>query len=602
MSRKNRPRSGANAAAEPGASSATAAAIAVAASMLVYWTGTAEIFGIVKLILASAALCAGWLWSLRVRTGHRPTPLDAPLAALFAACAASLAFSPDRWVGMVGVYGLYNQGLPALLLAASAYWIVAENDNDATPLRWVCAAGLASGVVAALQGLGTGAFIPLGRSLPQGRANGLMGDPVLLGASLIAVLPIAGLMTRSEKGAWRFAAVAAGVAAVAGIAASGSRGAWLGGAAAFGVWYLLDRRARGRPAPRPRWIAAMFAAFFFAGGAFAALRASSDSDVGRVEVWKAGISIFRSAPVFGVGLDRFQTEMRRRRSPRLLRIIGSRGTQVSAHNDWLQILTTAGIFGGLAWLWLHAGLLVLLRDAWSREESRSRAAAAAGVFAGLFLQAKVNPLPLACLLQGAVVAGGLAAAIPDACSRPSTVRGGRAFAAFGVVLTAAVLLLALRLAWADAALARAYASARAGRVDAALAGFADASRRNPYEMHYRLKESRALYGASQRSTGARRLEFIARAIAVGDDAVRFRPTEAEGHLIRATYRLVMNTEGGEADLSVAAAAVETALAIDPFFIPALENGAQIAALENDAARAARLTARLETVRGWMEGR
>jgi tetratricopeptide (TPR) repeat protein len=571
--------------------SAHAAGFAIAAAMLAVWSGASAAYGIVKLFAASSALAVAWALLCRSTTPSSASALDKPLGALAAALLLSLAFSPDRWVGLVGVYGLYNHGLVAFALAVSAFLIVGAARDPRTAVRWIVVSGLLAGIWTILQKAGVSAFGPVGRALPHGRAVGPMGDPVFLGAALIAVFPPAAEFCLRGSGALRLLGAATLLAAGGAAVASGSRGAVLSMVAALAVWAALEWRVRDARAPRPVWVAGALLALVLAAGVYTA-RSQSPSDRGRVLVWKAGVSVFLDAPLFGAGVDRFQTAMRRYRDPEMAGIIGTRGSQVSAHNDWLQMLSTAGAVGGLAWLWLHWGLFVLLRRSWDDLAARALVPVSAGMLAGLFVQAKLNPLPVVSLLHAAVAAGVLAGALGSRLGE----RVSRVLSLSGTAAAFAAAVLAAGLLRADAALSRARSHAASGRVDAALAAFETAVRRNPYEMHYRVLLSRALYGAASRVDGPSRRRFLERAVAVGDEALYYRPSETEGYLIGATYRLALAASGFESDLAAAADKIDFALDVDPLFQPALENGAHIARALGRTERAEELTARLETLR------
>jgi len=78
---------------------------------------------------------------------------------------------------------------------------------------------------------------------------------------------------------------------------------------------------------------------FWAGAAGPRSISISPSDpatAGRLDVWRTGIAMFRSSPVFGVGFQLF----------------GAHNPSLTAHNSLLLCLAELGIFGSLFWLGL----------------------------------------------------------------------------------------------------------------------------------------------------------------------------------------------------------------------------------------------------------
>ncbi len=572
----------------------------IGAATLLFWTGSSEIYGLPKLIGAAAGIAAsGLILGFGARGAVRRTPLDYPLAALGAAFSLSLAFSPDRWIGIVGVYSLYNFGGLAFFLSVALYYFAAWSPAPKTIdlLRVFSGIGMVSASYACLQGLGVELIPSVSRVLPEGRAIGSLGDPVFLGASLIAIVPVSAHLARTGKRNTSMIGWVGIFLTMGALWMSGSRGSWLGAAAAFGVWWYCVRMSESSWVPDWRASLVGLVIILIASAGLLTLRGfSKRSDAGRIGVWKNALAVFQSAPVLGVGPDRYQTAMRRHRDPALISLLGSRGTQVSAHNDWLQVLATLGIVGAAAWAWLHWGFWLLLRSAWKEKTRRPLASVCAGVLAGLIVQAKINPIPLVCFLQAAVLLGLLV-------SRPSVnhVWRKQSFGFLFGALAAGICFLSVRLLVADLAFAEGKFRFRAKDVRGGLAAFERAVALNPYEMFYRVGYSKALF-MSAVANPLRAQEYLERAIAVGDEGVRLRPTETEGYLIGATYRLVFKSSGGEADLDIAADAVEKALAIDPFFIPALDNGARIASLRGDTVHADELRRRLKAMRTLMEGR
>jgi len=103
-----------------------------------------------------------------------------------------------------------------------------------------------------------------------------------------------------------------------------------------------------------------------------------DSPMGREGIWRDTLAMFRAHPIFGVGLGAFETVY-----PIYGRGNGSLLIQF-AHNDYLQILSDAGIIGGALAVWFIVKLARAVVKTFKCEDSMSRAiglGSAAGIFA-----------------------------------------------------------------------------------------------------------------------------------------------------------------------------------------------------------------------------
>ncbi len=128
----------------------------------------------------------------------------------------------------------------------------------------------------------------------------------------------------------------------------------------------------------------LFGAVFLLGGDQSLLRgtglqnASGDLSSGRTHFWQTALKIFFDYPIFGVGLNAFGTAF-----PNYDTWNGTLRVE-QAHNDYLQMLTEAGIFGFLC----VAGFIFLLFKKTLRTLSKTtdvfRRHAAIGAIAGCF--------------------------------------------------------------------------------------------------------------------------------------------------------------------------------------------------------------------------
>lgn len=525
--------------------------LGVAGSLLAFSTSLSEIYGLPKLAalaLGTAAACA----ALALASGEgakvgRRTPLDVPLAAGALVMAAATALGTDPFAGVVGVYSLYADGLAAYLLCALVFWASSRSDLPERPaLVLVTLAGCSAvvGGYAALQALGLDPFASL-RAFAAGRKGSTLGDPVLLGAVLAGGLPVALGASRSTESTPRALGRASVVLTALGLAASGSRGAILAAAAGAVVWGLLE--FKDRPGARRAVLAAAAALALLGVGLWTARRETGAADSARFALWACMPAVVREHPLLGSGPGTFQAAMRRHRTAEFVALLGPKTTQVHAHNDLLHAAATAGLLGLAAYLWLHAGAFLLLRSV--------RSAAVAGSLAALFVQAKVNPLPLGAWALAALLLGTLA-------------RGERRASpwwppAVGAFLAAAVLLVALRLGVADARFSQARRAAAQGRAAAASALFDAALAANPWEVFYRLEFARHLHKSGD----------FAGAAGQGAAAASLRPSEPDGWAMLGTYLLVWRQAGGPDRVREAADALATAQRLDPFAPAVRENKA-----------------------------
>ena len=97
--------------------------------------------------------------------------------------------------------------------------------------------------------------------------------------------------------------------------------------------------------------------------------------------WRAAIGMFKAHPFFGVGVDRYAAYFLQYRAPKYPLIYGYTQTVTNAHNVFLQIFATAGIFVGIAYITL---ILFVAYRAYSaiRNSSGKEQMMVAGIVAG----------------------------------------------------------------------------------------------------------------------------------------------------------------------------------------------------------------------------
>lgn len=564
--------------------------LAAAGPLLAVFPLVSGAYSVPKLVVLSAGVLAAWAALVRRGAAARATPLDRPLLACAAALLASFAASSDHFLSFIGRYQMYSLGVVPLGLFAALYYaaVRAGQPEEPRPLLRLCAAAaVVMGLHALFQAAGVEPVAFLSNKFPQGRAIGTLGNPAYFGACLVPLLPLSLGLALDREGKDRFLGWAAAAAVLAGLFASGSRGAFAGAAAGAGaaLWLMGRLSVPGR---RLLWAGGL--AVLVAGGVAASmrLRRFSASDSARFAMWDAALRAAPAHPWLGTGPDTFEGLLRRGRTDAFIRAVGPVAGQANAHNDLLQALTTTGVAGLAAYAWLAWALAVL---AWRARGDPYRAAAA-GALAGLFLQAKVNPVPLPAMALAALCAAWL-------CPLPAGPAKGRRPLLDGAVLAlcAAAFVLVLRLASADWSHKKAVVfSGR--RPDIALASHERALRLNPGELQYRMVHASLLHRlAAREPEPARRLALLDRAVRSGRDAVAWRPNEVDAHQILGTSLILERRAGGPDRLAEAEAELDRALELDPKFAPLLRNRIVLAHERGDAEREKALTAEVVRLEG-----
>lgn len=565
--------------------------LAVAGSLLAVSPLQAASYSLPKLVALSAGALLAWAALVRRGAPARSTPLDRPLLACAAVLLASFAVSSDPFLSFIGRYQMYSLGVLPLALCAAFYYAAVRSGQaeEPLPLLRLCAwVSIVMGLHAMFQAAGVEPIAFMPHNFPQGRAVGTLGNPVYLGACLVALFPLMLGLTLDKEGRERWLGGAGAVGVLAGLFASGSRGAFLGAAAGAVVYLWLAGRLRA-PSGRRVWVGVIAVILIAGFAASMRLRRFSASDSARLAMWDSALQASRAALWLGSGPDTFEGLLRRGRTDDFIRALGSTAGQANAHNDILQALTTTGVLGLAAYLWLAWALSVL---AW-RSRGDPYRAAAAGALAGLFLQAKVNPVPLPGMVLAALCAAWL-------CPVPTDAKNARWAALGGAVLIfcAAAFVLILRLAAADFSQKKAVVFSGARRMDIALPSFERAERLNPGELRYRMIYASELHQLAAKETDpARRLGWIERAVKVGRDATEWRPNEVDSHQILGTSLILLQRAGGPDRLDEAEAELDRALELDPKFAPLLENRLVLAHARGDAPRVKILAEELRRLQG-----
>jgi O-antigen ligase/tetratricopeptide (TPR) repeat protein len=227
----------------------------------------------------------------------------------------------------------------------------------------------------------------------QVRPFATIGHANLLGAYLALSLPLVTYFIYRSAQRRRWALV--GVLAMAGVAGglalvlTLSRAAWLGAGCAglvlLGGWWcgrarravaitlLLALLSGGVAvtAYERQWLPGPFQA------ALGERLHHLDDGIGRPEIWRAGLEIYRDHWATGSGLDTFRLAFGTKRTAAFWDKEGD-GTPTKAHNEAIHILATQGTLGGVALLVLVIGLAWAMVQAWRRSADRVLVAALTG--------------------------------------------------------------------------------------------------------------------------------------------------------------------------------------------------------------------------------
>ena len=168
----------------------------------------------------------------------------------------------------------------------------------------------------------------------------------------------------------------------AGIVLTRSRGGLLASALTTAILLLMALfRLQAGSMERQQRIRALGALVFslglmlviFTTGQAAILRflASDPRDIGtdtRVEIWRGSLRAFHLFPNSGSGLGTFREAFRRVQTTEIV------GLVEQAHNDFLQLLVTAGWAGGALGAIAFGSMLILLLGGWTRQQHREESA------------------------------------------------------------------------------------------------------------------------------------------------------------------------------------------------------------------------------------
>lgn len=310
------------------------------------------------LVLLRGALCRSWMLAR--------TPADAA----FVAFALALCLSAARALPATS----NPEPLKKLLLIPFVH-VTAAALNSSQRAR----TGLRLFVIAlAVTAIVAGSVFLLRAHAPGARLRSTNHYMTFSGLLLLA-LPLAGTAAATGPRRLRPAYALATFVMAWAMLLTLTRGAWIGAGVALAVVVARVRR---------RWLVFVpllaAAALFLAPApyrqrALLTFDPTYFSNADRVQMWKAGLAMWREHPWTGVGLGDLKPIYREFASADVPRTYGH------LHNDWVHLLATTGILGTAAFAWLMVGFgrIVWRSDARAGDpELRALALGAWGSFWG----------------------------------------------------------------------------------------------------------------------------------------------------------------------------------------------------------------------------
>ncbi len=534
------------------------------------------------LIYLSVCLLTG-LWAMQEYMGQAPnvrrTGLEWPIVAFLATLALSTYFSLDWRVSLFGSYKNYAFGFLPLTSCAAVFWFSAQVASPTLQRKLRTAALMAAagvGLYALLQYTGHELFerMPL---VKGGRVWSSMGNPIYVGAVCMMGFLLAA-SSLIQDGAWEslrgIAQFATLGLAGAGLTLSLSRSAWIGTVGGGVILWLLHRG----PAERSR--------VFKLGGLILTIAVLSavclgnvrgrwreiaslkeNSNVARMEGWKAGLRVWRSVPLIGSGPDTFFQSFRPYRSLAYVRSAGGSVTQADAHNDFVQIAATQGTLGLLAFLVLAIAFL-------RRLPAVIRVPGSAGflaAMAGLILQNQFNFSSVSTTAWTAIWAGCLL----GQCGTLTPIPGWRwrRWIALGMIPACGVgvwiCLLPLR---ADLFYKRAMSDAENGQPMAALTDYREAARLLGHVEAYQTALANGARDVAQRSVDpVQKKAYFNEAWDAANLATRQHPFNPDAWNNRGVAAMWLTQLSNRELWKEARESFEKALALDPNFTDAWAN-------------------------------
>ncbi len=387
---------------------------------LVFYTKTHDVFELNKItafrIFTLMAFMA-YLTKVFLAGGDRlrPSPLWPPVILVGISSVLSTLHT-NNWV--TSVFGVYEdfEGLITMANYILLWFLVQQHVRSLLQVRKFLGVVVLAGSLAALYGVaqnfGFDFIMWNPATYTASRLFGSLGNPNFLAAYILMALPVGVIFFLSSRrpGVKAGLLVAVIVMAVA-IFFTKSRGALYALMAELGfftlyLWYDYYReQGSSLWTANRRWllILGLLAGLtLFSPQVRSTISTSITRTVAilnikeikitpRLYIWRSALQMMRDRPILGSGLDTFQITFPKYRLAEYWRLEWN-GTPEKAHNFFLQIGATTGLFGLGAWLWLIVSFyFVLWKICAVLPPLRRHLAAAMGIAqAGFLVQNQFN--------------------------------------------------------------------------------------------------------------------------------------------------------------------------------------------------------------------
>ncbi len=323
---------------------------------------------VVQVIVSVLAIAAGWVWyrepSLRLRWSPLSIAVVLFLVGQWVCAFAGVDWWQSVWGDMARATGLWYQThmvVAALIFASPLFTPAARLQVLKSSLYAAC-------IVAALA-LVQSSNPDLLPNVSQHRVGSTLGNPVLLASYLFLQLGIAAVVALLDRRTMRGVVVVFGVLSIGALVFTQARGTYLGlttgVVVATLVWVLLRRQLITKQ--RIAWAAGVLVAVL---GVIAVVGTQSIA----VQQWARGLlgtttlttrlinwgvawDGFVARPLTGWGPENYRRVSDAFYNPALSEIAFVESYVDKPHNQWLELLATSGVVGGVLFLLVVAMLV-----------------------------------------------------------------------------------------------------------------------------------------------------------------------------------------------------------------------------------------------------
>lgn len=305
------------------------------------------------------------------RIRWRSTLLDLPLLLFAGVMALSSVFALNPTASLLGSWSERFEELPSWIAYLVIFVAAVNYQGKLKRVATISKSLVAGSVVVSLYGI----FQRFGYDLTrfgwaqQMRSSATLGNPIVLGAYLNLVIPIALALTlaakyKEEKIFWGLSATLAGLTLIF----TGSRGGWLGGIVGLLAFLAILFWRRLLLSYRKELVSMAFVLLltilvgFYAGsrvGGVAApvtrieaTRAEQGSLATRFSIWRSSLRMIGDRPLLGWGFENFRDLFGVYREERHVLLTQGRVLADRPHGQLLYIAFATGFAGLLAFLWL----------------------------------------------------------------------------------------------------------------------------------------------------------------------------------------------------------------------------------------------------------